>query len=332
MVDPLTPGRHLVLVGPTASGKSALALALAQRRRASGDRVELISMDSMAVYRGMDIGTTTPDARERALVPHHLIDVVDPDQEFSVAEFARGVRRVLDDLEARDAAAILVGGSGLYVQAVVDDLDLPGRYPEVLAELEREQDTRALHARLADLDPAAAARIEPDNRRRVMRALEVTLGAGRPFSSFGPGLDAYPPTPFVLAGVRVPRDVLAARVERRLHEQLDAGFVDEVRTVRGRAGGMSRTAAQALGYRELAAHLDGECSLDDAVELAITRTRQFGVRQLRWFGRDPRIRWFDHDGDPAVVLDELDRYWGACAAAPDAIPGADEGTGATTVE
>jgi tRNA dimethylallyltransferase len=330
--DALTPGRHLVLVGPTASGKSALALALAQRRRANGSQVELISMDSMAVYRGMDIGTTTPDARERALVPHHLLDVVDPDQEFSVAEFVRAVRGVLHDLEARDASAILVGGTGLYVQAVVDDLDLPGRYPDVLTELELEQDTRALHARLVELDPHAAARIEPDNRRRVLRAMEVSIGSGRPFSSYGPGLDAYPPTPFVLAGVRVPREVLAERVDVRLHEQLDEGLLDEVRTVRGRAGGMSRTAAQALGYRELAAHLDGECSLDEAVELAITRTRQFGVRQLRWFGRDPRIRWFDHDGDPVVVLDDLDRFWAASAAARGAIPGADEGSGATTVE
>lgn len=332
MVDALTPGRHLVLVGPTASGKSALALSLAQRRRRHGEQVELISMDSMAVYRGMDIGTTTPEPHERALVPHHLLDVVDPDQEFSVAEFVRAVRRVLGDLEARGASAILVGGTGLYVQAVVDDLDLPGRYPEVLAELEREQDTRALHARLVELDPDAAARIEPDNRRRVLRALEVTIGSGRPFSSSGPGLAAYPPTPFVLAGVRVPRDVLAARVERRLHEQLDAGFVDEVRAVRGRAAVVSRTAAQALGYRELAAHLDGECTLDEAVELAITRTRQFGVRQLRWFGRDPRIRWFDHDGNPAEVLDELDGYWAASRGSSTAIPGADSATGATTVE
>jgi tRNA dimethylallyltransferase len=328
----LTPGRHLVLVGPTASGKSALALSLARRRRAEGQQVELISMDSMAVYRGMDIGTTTPDAHDRAQVPHHLLDVVDPDEEFSVAEFAREVRRVLDDLEARDASAILVGGTGLYVQAVVDDLDVPGRFPDVLAELEQEAHTRALHARLVAADPVAAARIEPDNRRRVLRALEVTVGSGRPFSSYGPGLDAYPPTPFVLAGVRVPREVLAERVGERLREQLDAGFLDEVRTVHGRPGGVSRTAAQALGYRELVAHLHGECTLDEAIEQASTRTRQFGVRQLRWFGRDPRIRWFDHDGDPVEVLDELDRFWAARAAAGDEIPGADPGTSATTVE
>lgn len=332
MVDGLTPGRHLVLVGPTASGKSALALSLARRRRAGGQQVELISMDSMAVYRGMDIGTTTPDATEQALVPHHLLDVVDPDEEFSVAAFVRAVRRVLDDLEARDASAILVGGTGLYVQAVVDDLDLPGRFPHVLAELEREQDTRALHARLVGLDPAAATRIEPDNRRRVLRALEVTIGSGRPFSAHGPGLDAYPPTPFVLAGVRLPREVLAERVERRLREQLDAGFLDEVRTLHGRPAGVSRTAAQALGYRELGTHLRGECTLDEAVEQATTRTRQFGVRQLRWFGRDPRIRWFDHEGDPAEVLDGLDRFWAARAAAGGEIPGADPGTSATTVE
>jgi tRNA dimethylallyltransferase len=160
----------------------------------------------------------------------------------------------------------------------------------------------------------------------------VTVGAGRPFSSYGPGLDAYPPTPFVLAGVRVPRDVLAERVEQRLQEQLDAGFLDEVRALRDRTSGVSRTAAQALGYRELGAHLDGERTLDEAVEETVTRTRQFGVRQLRWFGRDPRIRWFDHEGDPTRVLDELDRYWAGRQRAPDAIPGADSATGATTVE
>jgi tRNA dimethylallyltransferase len=146
-----------------------------------------------------------------------------------------------------------------------------------------------------------------------MRALEVTEGSGRPFSSFGPGLGAYPATPFVLAGLRVERDVLSRRIAERIDEQLAAGFLDEVRSLGQRPEGLSRTASQALGYDELAAHLRGDCTLDEAVERTVQRTRQFAVRQIRWFRRDPRIRWFDHEGDPAVVLDALDRYWRTAA-------------------
>ena len=166
-----------------------------------------------------------------------------------------------------------------------------------------------LFDRLRGLDPVAADRIEPGNRRRVVRALEVTLGAGRPFSSFGPGLDAYPDTPFVLTGLEIDRALLAQRVRDRYAEQMDAGFLDEVRAVVERPEGVSRTAAQALGYRELAAHLRGERSLEDSLALAIDRTRQFGVRQIRWFRRDPRIEWFGHSGEPSDVVDALDLHW-----------------------
>lgn len=303
------PGRHLVLVGPTASGKSGVALELARRRRATGDPVEIVSMDSMAVYRGMDIGTTTPSAADRAEVPHHLLDVVEPDQDYSVAEFARAVRVAVRGIEERGARAILVGGTGLYVQTVVDGLEPPGRYPQVLAQLELEPDTRTLHRRLVELDPTAAARIEADNRRRILRALEVTLGSGRPFSSFGPGLDAYPSTPFVLAGLRVDRNLLAERIRERVDDQLAQGFVDEVRRLAAQPEGLSRTASQALGYGELMAHLRGECTLDEAVDTVVARTRQFAVRQIRWFRRDPRIVWFDHVGDPSGLPEELNRFW-----------------------
>lgn len=315
--------RHLVLVGPTASGKSAVALELARRRRARGELVELVSMDSMAVYRGMDIGTTTPTPQERAEVPHHMVDLVDPDQEFSVAAMVRAARSVLAELEQRGGLAVVVGGTGLYVQALVDDLDVPGRWPDVLAQLEAEPDTRVLHTRLASIDPVAATRMEPDNRRRVLRALEVTLGSGRPFSSYGPGLDSYPPTPFVLTGIRIERDLLADRARRRVAEQLDAGLLDEVRTLQHRPAGLSRTAAQALGYDEMAAHLRGELTLDEAVQRVVQRTRRLGVRQLRWFGRDPRIRWFEHDGQPLTLVPELDEHWRRPADEP--ATGADGG-------
>jgi tRNA dimethylallyltransferase len=247
-------------------------------------------------------------------VPHHLVDLVEPDHEFSVAEFAAAVAEALDDIERRGGRAILVGGTGLYVQTVVDDLDLPGRYPEVAARLDAEPDTRALHRRLAELDPLAASRMEPDNRRRILRALEVTEGSGRPFSSFGPGLDAHPATPFVLTGLEVPRELLAERIAARVHQQLDDGFLDEVRALQARPGGVGRTAGQALGYGELAEHLQGGCTLEEAVATTVLRTRQFAVRQIRWFRRDPRIAWFEHDGDPLVVLDRLDSHWHSAEA------------------
>ena len=304
------PGLHMALVGPTASGKSALALALAERRLAAGQLVELVTVDSMQVYRGMDIGTATPTASEQHRVRHHLIDIVDPSQEFSVSEFRDAANDALDDIESRGGRAILVGGTGLYLQAIVDDLELPGRFPEVVEALETEPDTAVLYERLAELDPIAVTRIEPGNRRRILRALEVTIGSGRKFSEFGPGLDAYPATPFTLAGLRTDRSLLAERVARRYAKQMDDGFLDEIRALEQVSGGLSRTAAQALGYRELLAHLRGECTLDEALAQAVDRTRQFGVRQIRWFRRDQRIEWFDHEGDPLVALDALDEYWG----------------------
>lgn len=309
------PGRHLVLVGPTAVGKSAVALELATRRAARGEPVEIVSADSMQVYRGMDIGTAKPTPAERERVPHHLLDVVDPEEEFSVARYAREVRAVLADIESRGAAALLVGGTGLYVQAVVDGLEVPGRYPEVLAELEREPDTGELHRRLVELDPDAAARMEPTNRRRVLRALEVTLGSGRRFSEHGPGLGRYPPTPFVLCGLWMPRDELRDRIAERYRQQLDAGFLDEVRELAARPAPLSRTASQALGYRELLGHLQGRATLEDALEEAVARTRRFAVRQIRWFRRDPRIRWFEHHGDPAETAARIDAEWSERVAA-----------------
>lgn len=293
--------RPLALVGTTASGKSALALAVARARPGT----ELVSVDSMQVYRGMDVGTATPSPAERAEVPHHGLDLVDPWEEFTVAEFQEAVVGAVVDVEERGAWPLLVGGTGLYLRAVVDGLEIPGRYPEVAADLATEPDTPALHRRLTELDPVAASRMEPTNRRRVVRALEVTLGSGRPFSSFGPGLESYPPSRYALVGVRLPRPVVDRRIADRYRAQLDAGFVDEVRRLAADPRGLSRTAAQALGYRELLDHLAGRTTLDEAVALAVTRTRRFARRQERWFRRDPRITWLDADDDPLAVLPDL---------------------------
>ncbi|HVM09201.1 MAG TPA: tRNA (adenosine(37)-N6)-dimethylallyltransferase MiaA [Acidimicrobiales bacterium] len=257
--------------------------------------MEIVSVDSMQVYRGMDIGTAKPTPEERAEVRHHLVDLVDPTDDFSVAEFQRLVKHALADVEKRGNRAILVGGTGLYVRSVVDDLDIPGQWPEVRAELEQEAETPVLHARLAQLDPVAATRMEPTNRRRVVRALEVTLGSGRAFSSFGPGLEAHPATPrFFQIGLSVDRHELAERIERRFTRMIDDGLLEEVKALVARYGGrLSKTAKQALGYRELLAHLEGRTTLDEAIVEAVTRTRQFAVRQERWFRRDPRISWYD---------------------------------------
>jgi tRNA dimethylallyltransferase len=290
-----------VILGPTASGKSELALAVA--RAVPG--VELVSVDSMQVYRRMNIGTATPTTAEQRGVRHHLIDLVDPSEEFAVGSFQNAARSVLRDIEARGAIAVLVGGTGLYLRAVIDDLDIPGRYPDLRSELEADPDTAGLHRRLVAADPVAAARMEPTNRRRIVRALEVTLGAGRPFSAFGPGMERYPETRFVQVALRWDRATLDGRIAARYRHQLAHGFLDEVTALADTP--LSRTAAHALGYRELLAHVRGEVSLEEAVEAAVARTRRFARRQERWFRRDPRIVWVDAPVTAAEIIDLWDR-------------------------
>ena len=262
----------------------------------------------------MDVGTAKPTRDEQDEIRHHVIDVVDPWEPFEVHSFQRAVADALADIAARGRRAVLVGGTGLYLRAVVDGFEIPGRYPDVARDLAARPDTPVetarLHARLATLDPAAAARMEPTNRRRVVRALEVTVGSGRPFSSFGPGLDAFSPSPVHMVGLWLPRPVVAARIEARYHHQLADGFLDEVRALAA-GPGVSRTAAQALGYRELLAHVAADArgephpTLDEAVEQAVRRTRQFARRQRVWFRRDPRITWVGAAHDPLVALDAL---------------------------
>jgi tRNA dimethylallyltransferase len=283
----------LAIVGPTASGKSTVAHEVARRL----GRAEIVTVDSMQVYRGMDIGTAKPAPALRAEVPHHLLDVVDPWDEYDVTRFGADVAAALADIAARGATALLVGGTGLYLRAALGEVAAPGQYPDVRAELDAEPDTAALHRRLAQLDPVAAGRMEPSNRRRVVRALEVCVGSGHPFSSYGPGLAVYPPTRVRLFGLRPSRAALDRRIVARYREQLAAGFLDEVRALAAAPRPLSRTAAQALGYRELLDHLAGAGPLDEAVDRAVVRTRQFARRQERWFRRDPRIRWLDLPGD-----------------------------------
>lgn len=294
----MTARPPVTIIGPTATGKTGLALALAAQ-----EPCEVVSMDSMQVYRGMDIGTAKVTAAEQAEVRHHMLDLVEPSESFDLSLFQAGAHEAIAGIEQRGARALLVGGTGLYVQAVVDDMELPGQFPEVKAELEADPDTEAMHARLAELDPVAAARMEPNNRRRVIRALEVTVGSGRGFSDFGPGITAYPETRFIQIGLQMEVEELNRRVEERYRRQLDAGLLDEIRGLLARPGGLSVTAAQALGYKEFLGHLDGRQSLDEALQVAINRTRRFARRQVRWFRRDPRITWFDASSPDQLIAD-----------------------------
>ena len=282
---------EVAVVGTTASGKSDLAVAVAR----SVPGVEIVSVDSMCVYREMDIATAKPIPAVRAEIPHHLIDLVDPDEEFTVAQFQAAARAALADIRDRGRTPLLVGGTGLYLRAVVDDLRLPGRWPEVACELQREADQpdglERLHARLAVLDPLAASRIGVGNRRRIVRALEVSIGSGEPFSSYGPGLGSYPPTRFRLIGIPFDPEATDRRIAARVEGWMEAGLLREVSALAGRPGGVSRTARQALGYRELLAHVEDGVPLQDCVEATLGRTRAFARRQWSWFRRDPRVRW-----------------------------------------
>jgi tRNA dimethylallyltransferase len=281
----------LALVGPTASGKTELGLFVAEAMRA-----EIISIDSMLVYRGMDVGTAKPAAGDRARVRHHLIDLVEPSQSFSVAAFQREAREAIAGIEGRGARAILVGGSGLYLRAVVDDLEFPGTDAATRAELERQASTLGaarMYERLADLDPVAAGRIEPGNVRRIVRALEVAAVTGRPFSTFARAWELYPADAVKAAGVRMSREVLVERIRRRVDAMLERGWLDEVRTLVERGFGGWLTSSQAIGYAEFARHLRAEMTLAEAVEATVKRTGNLARRQMAWFRRDPRIRWFD---------------------------------------
>jgi tRNA dimethylallyltransferase len=304
---------HLALVGPTASGKSALALSAA---RVLGD-VEIVSIDSMQVYRGMDVGTAKPSATERADVPHHMLDVADPWDDWSVARFQGAARAAVADIEARGRRALLVGGTGLYVQAVVDDLSFPGEDLAIRAELEARTaepgGVASAYAELERLDPDAAARIDPHNARRIVRALEVIRLTGQPFSSFGPGLQQFGPTAFPvdIAGIWLPRVVLSRRIGERFGAMRTNGLVDEVARLSTDPRGLSRTASQAIGYKETIDALRSRESgaLDEAFDLAVRRTRSFARRQRMWFRRDPRITWLATAENPCRLLPSLLATW-----------------------
>jgi tRNA dimethylallyltransferase len=274
-----------------------VAVALAQEL---GD-VEVITVDSMQVYRGMDIGTAKPTRREQGGIRHHLLDLADPGEEWTVTRWLEAAGGAVASVERRGHRALLVGGTGLYFQALVDGLRPPGRYPEVAAVLAAEPDTDALYARLTTADPTAAA--------RIIRALEVTIGSGRAFSSSGPGVGAHPPTTWRLAGLWLPRPVVADRIARRFAAMLDAGLVAETTGLLSRSGGVSRTARQALGYREVLAHLEDGRPLPAVADEAVRRTRAYARRQRMWWRRDRRVAWYGTAVNPLAVVPALLGEW-----------------------
>lgn len=291
----------VALVGPTASGKSALAHSVAFEHH---DQVEILAVDAMTVYRGMDLATAKPTRVERGEVSYHLLDLVDPSEEFTVAQFQVAARAAAADVWNAGHKVLYVGGTGLYGRAVLDDLALPGQYPHVRALLdERAHDELAtLYGELESLDPLAASRMEPTNARRIVRALEVTYGSGRPFSSFGEGLTTYGPVRVVQVALQSDFEQLDVRIANRFHAWMDEGLLEEVMALASRPGGLSRTARQAVGYRELLRHLEEGADLATCVEDAIIQSRRLARRQRSWFLRDPRIEWFD---DPAAASARL---------------------------
>lgn len=290
-------GPVVVVLGPTASGKSDVSMAVASQV----GQVEIVACDAMQVYRGMDIGTAKPTTKDREAVPHHCLDLVNPSDRFTVSDFQATGRAAIRDIHLRGNVALVVAGTGLYLTALIDDLSFPGEWPEIRMELERVADTSALMKRLRDLDPEAAEKIEPGNRRRIIRALEVCVGSGEKFSATGPGTDAYPPNGVQQIGILWEREALGRRVAERVHRMMDAGFEAEARSI-FKDRSPSHTAAQALGYRELFAHFRGECTRDEAIADIITHTKQFAVRQERWFRRDPRINWVRVLEDPIAEV------------------------------
>jgi tRNA dimethylallyltransferase len=292
------------VVGPTASGKTEATIAIA---RAFG--AEICSVDSMLVYRGMDVGTAKPTPEQRASVPHHLIDLAEPSERFTLARYQEEAREAIDDIAARGSHPMLVGGSGLYFRAVVDGFVLPGEDPTVRAELEAEASAAGvgtLYARLEQLDPIAASKIDPSNVRRVVRALEVAAITGTPFSAFSEAWTRYDPGRVRVAGIRIESQTLARRIGDRVSAMFAAGLLDEVRGLVERGFGSWLTSTQAIGYSEVARHLDGRLSLEEAWEGTVRRTRNLARRQIAWFRRDPRVRWFDAGIGGAVdVADDL---------------------------
>ncbi len=289
-----SPGTVLAVVGATAAGKSELALALAERLGG-----EIINTDSMQIYRGMDIGTAKLPVAERRGIPHHLLDLLEPSEPVTVAQFQQWAREVIADCHQRGVIPVLVGGSALYTRAILDVFEFPGTDPALRAKWEQrlaQVGASALHEELRALDPQAAEQVLPGNTRRVVRALEVIELTGKPYTAALPQHTYFYPGAQQI-GVSIDRPTLDVRIAARVEQMWAAGLVGEVRGLLDHGLGQSRTASRALGYSQILRHLAGEITEDEAREQTITGTRRFARRQDSWFLKDPRINWVAHD-DP----------------------------------
>jgi tRNA dimethylallyltransferase len=278
----------IAILGPTAVGKSALAIQLAREFRG-----EIVSADSRQVYRGMDIGTAKPSEEERRVVPHHLLDVVNPDEPFTLAEYQHRAGAAIADIHAHGNVPFLAGGSGLYVHAVLEGLSIPRVAPNLARRQELQcEDAATLYARLQQLDPIAAAKIDPRNKRRVIRALEVCENTGKPISALQ--TLSTPNYRVLRIGLTLPREELYRRINARVDRMMVAGLVDEVRALIARGYSTGLPALSGLGYRQIAAYLEGKTSLEEAVRLLKRDTRRFVHHQYSWFRLDdPRIKWYN---------------------------------------
>lgn len=289
--DTATPSRRVVsIVGPTASGKTGLGIALAKAlEREDGTPCEIVNADAYQMYRGMDIGTAKPTVAERTQVLHHLIDCMDPQDAMSVALFQQMARRCIRQLQGRGVRPILVGGSGLYARAAIDDINFPPTDPQVRERLERQAEASGAEAMFVELqrrDPEAARHMDPHNVRRTVRALEVIELTGAPYSSMLPRYRYV--IPAVQIGLDMPRELLDERIDARTQQMRDEGFVHEVERMRPQLG---PTAARALGYQQIIDCLDGLMSEDEAFADIAQHTKRLARKQMGWFGRDPRIHW-----------------------------------------
>jgi tRNA dimethylallyltransferase len=292
-----SPRRLVVIVGATGTGKSELSLSIAEGLARHGHEAEVVNADAMQLYRGMDIGTAKLSVAERRGIPHHMLDVLDPRDEASVADYQRDARSAIEAIEARGAVPILVGGSGLYVSSVIQDFRFPATDPQVRARLEGELlevGAAVLHERLARVDPDAATAIGPYNGRRIVRALEVVELTGR---EFGSGLPEQK-TPWreaTILGLQSPRDVLVERLDARVRRMWSAGLVDEVLALL--PNGFGETAGRAIGYAQASAQSRGELTETEAIAQASALTRRYARRQVSWFRRYATTLWLDAD-DP----------------------------------
>lgn len=295
--------RVVSIIGPTASGKTGLGIALAHKLAQAGQPAEIVNADAYQMYRSMDIGTAKASEVERTAVAHHLVDIIDPDQPMSVAMFQELARKEIACLRTKGVRAILVGGSGLYARAALDDIAFPGTDPQVRSHLEERQRAEGigvLYEELKRVDPEAAERMGPHNPRRIIRALEVITVTGCPYSASLPHYRYVMPS--VQIGLDLPREELDRRIDMRTAQMRERGFVDEVRRIRPMLG---VTASRALGYSQIESYLDGEVDEDEAFADIAQKTKRLARKQMGWFGRDPRIHWLN-----ALDDDLLDK---ACA-------------------